>query len=429
MKIVKNSKGTNGSANADEPNGMAELRQLILGPEQQNLKSLEDRNSNLKKQVIELRDQILLLDDIISNKDNHAESIGDSLAEAFVSRHRDDEAGEHDVKLPEAVVPVIEESLNLSVEEDPEKLAAAIYPIMLPAISKAIKQALQKMMQEINRTLDQQLSPKSFGWRMRAWKSGRSYAEIVLSETLEFRVEQAFLIHKETGLLLLHSSLEKSSDDGDADVISAMLTAIQDFVKDSFTSDKSDALDTLNVGELTVWVERAPLAYLAVVIRGQPPLDLREDIQNILLKIHGRHRLDLTDFDGDQEQLAPSQALLNKCLMTEFKEKKSERSADEVASQKKSSRKKNLLKFAAVLLLALLLYNAFKSYQWNRYVDDLAEIPGVIIIDDSYKSIRGLLNKDTKLTTTDLDSRGFNSEIVDYHWTRFESFGEDVISK
>ena len=69
-------------------------------------------------------------------------------------------------------------------------------------------------------------------------------------------------------------------------MVSAMLTAIQDFVHDSFATPKDDELDTLQVGELTVWIERGPLAVLAAVIRGNAPQDLRLVLQQTLERIH-----------------------------------------------------------------------------------------------------------------------------------------------
>ena len=46
--------------------------------------------------------------------------------------------------------------------------------------------------------------PRSLKWRFEAWRTGRPFAEIVLLKTLVYRVDQVFLIHKETGLLLQH---------------------------------------------------------------------------------------------------------------------------------------------------------------------------------------------------------------------------------
>ena len=57
----------------------------------------------------------------------------------------------------------------------------------------------------------------------------------------------------------------------DADMVSGMLTAIRDFVGDSFKVSEDEGLEALKVGELSVWIEQGPQAVLAAVMRGSAP--------------------------------------------------------------------------------------------------------------------------------------------------------------
>ncbi len=59
-------------------------------------------------------------------------------------------------------------------------------------------------------------------------------------------------------------------------MVSAMLTAIQDFAQDSFKQSEQATLDSLQMNELAVWIERSPDLVLAAVIRGNAPLKLRQ---------------------------------------------------------------------------------------------------------------------------------------------------------
>ena len=59
-------------------------------------------------------------------------------------------------------------------------------------------------MQSFNHALEHSMSWRGLKWRMEAWRTGRSFAEVVLCHTLVFRVEQVFLIHQPTGLLIQH---------------------------------------------------------------------------------------------------------------------------------------------------------------------------------------------------------------------------------
>jgi OOP family OmpA-OmpF porin len=58
-----------------------------------------------------------------------------------------------------------------------------------------------------------------------ALRTGTSFAEVVLLNTLLYRVEQVFLIERESGLLLQHvrSAAVRTED---ADMVAGMLTAI-----------------------------------------------------------------------------------------------------------------------------------------------------------------------------------------------------------
>jgi len=149
---------------------------------------------------------------------------------------------------------------------------------MGPAIRKAISSALSGMIESFNQTLSYSVSVRGLRWRLEALRTGKSFAEVVLMHTLLYRVEQVFLIHKKTGLLLQHVSAVPGAVQ-DADMVSGMLTAIQDFVHDSFSSRRSDELETLQVGDLTVWIEQGPLAILAGVIRGNAPSDVPRSLR------------------------------------------------------------------------------------------------------------------------------------------------------
>ncbi len=77
------------------------------------------------------------------------------------------------------------------------------------------------------------------------------FAEVVLLHSLVFRVEQVFRIHKNTGLLLQHGVAPTVAAQA-PDMISGMLSAIQEFVRDFFQASQRGTLQTLQVGDLQV---------------------------------------------------------------------------------------------------------------------------------------------------------------------------------
>ncbi|MDX1644289.1 MAG: OmpA family protein, partial [Thermoanaerobaculia bacterium] len=182
------------------------LRELLVGEERRDLARLERR-----------------FDDWELTPEEVAELLPDAVAQAT----GDDE------RLAKALAPTLEAGIAESVHRNPQQITQAIYPILGPAIRKAISDTLSGFVETLNRAIEHSFSRRGLAWRWEAWRTGVPYAEIVLKRALVYRVEQVFLIHGETGLLLAHAALDESKS-RDPDLVSGMLTAIRDFVADSF---------------------------------------------------------------------------------------------------------------------------------------------------------------------------------------------------
>lgn len=178
-----------------------------------------------------------------------------------------------------------------------------LYPVMGPAIRKAIAETLEGKLQSLNQALKYSLSWRGLKWRLEAWRSGSAFADVVLRHTAVFRVEHLFLVHRKTGLLLAHEAADDATS-RDPQLVSAMLSAIQDFVRDSFDESaeggtKGRSIDSLRLGDLLLWCEEGPSAFLAAVIHGNPPPALRECLGETLAAIHDEWRTQLDEFEGD----------------------------------------------------------------------------------------------------------------------------------
>lgn len=272
-------------------NELNELRTLLFGVEPQKLEKIYER---------------------LDNPEITAEDLSRLLPEA-TQRAEEKE-------LSDALVPTVEQAIQASVQKDQDVLATAIFPIVGPATRKAAIAAVQEMIQSLDKTLESGFSPKSLKWRIEALVTGKTFAQIVLLRTLVYRVEQVFLIHKKNGLLLQHVVAPQVTIQ-DPDLVSAMLTAIQDFVKDSFNTKKEDTLYSLYYGELTIWIEEGPQAVLAGIIRGNTPHELRLVFQDAIEKIHHKLYRELIAFDGETEPFADSIPFLQACLTSQYKER------------------------------------------------------------------------------------------------------------
>ena len=128
----------------------------------------------------------------------------------------------------------------------------------------------------------------------------RYVAEFIAREQLRlmrnYAIEEVFLIYKD-GRLIVHNS-RRLKPDLDKDVLTGMLTAVQNFVKDSF-SEESGHLNELKYGNLKILMENGPRANLAVVISGAEPPGLRANMRTLLSGIHDKYMKILDDWDGD----------------------------------------------------------------------------------------------------------------------------------
>lgn len=348
--IIEPSAGdTNGDSSVAE---FDTLRRLLIGPEQNRIEELSEE---------------------IGSKQLTPEDLADHLPEAIALRAgRDDHLGR-------ALGPTFETAMRESIRRHPEEMAAAIFPVLGPAIRKAIAETMAALVRSINGAVEQSLSVNGLKWRIEAWRTGVPYPEIVIKHALVYRVEQAFLIHASTGILLEHVSAPDLQVP-DADLISGMMSAIQDFVHDSFRPGEGARLSTFTVGEHMVQVEAGPGALLALVIKGQAPDSVLQNQQDTLETIHVEFANQLADFSGDSAAFAASRPLLESCLET-------------VVSTDNRGEKRRFvwMKWAVPLFLVVAVIGGLwirSSMRWNRSLAALRAEPGIVVVDAS----RGLSN-------------------------------------
>lgn len=323
---------------------LGKLRELLFGQEKEQLELIRQQLDESKVNVRE---------------------VSQVLAEAVRMRSIEDDS------LGQALGPTIVEALHSSIKQEPGPLVDAIAPVMGPAIRRSIIQTIRGMMQSLNHTLEHSLSTRGLKWRLEALRTGKSFGEVVFLHTLLYQVEHLFLIHRETGLLLQHVGLE-SAEVQDTDLVSGMLTAIQDFVQDSFGDH--DTLDTMRLQERTVWVDAGSAAVLAVVIRGEAPEQLRTEVQETLEKVHIELREELESFAGDTTAFERSRPDLEQCLQVRFRENETAKSPVKAIA---------LVSLASVVVLGALGYWIFlgirEQRRWDQYVQRLGAEAGIVV--------------------------------------------------
>ncbi len=385
-------------------NEFNDLRELLLAEEQQKIAELENQIVNLQSQLNAIPPA-------------SAKEVSDVLPAAIKQSSKTNN------QLSRSTLPLVEENIKQSVKENPQVLAEALFPAIGPAIRKAIAEALGTMIQSLNQTIEYSFSPQSFKWRLEAFQTGKPFAEVVLLKTLLYRVEQIFLIHRDSGLLLQHVTANLNAEQ-DADMVSAMLTAIQDFVKDSFLNSPDATLDTLQVGELAVWIERSGNLLFAAVIRGNAPLALREEFKNAIEQIEFEHEPDFVNFQGDSEPFERSKPILEACLKFQ--------TGDKINKKKSLFSPFNLATTALLLAICVVGFFLIRDYwRWSSYISDLKSRPGIIVTEAERgwfkNSIQGLRDPLAVNPPEILKDYNLNADDVQSMWENYQSSNKEMI--
>jgi OOP family OmpA-OmpF porin len=320
------------------------------------------------------------------------------------------------------LLPVIEQAIFTSVQNNPKVLADALFPVMGAAIRKSISDTFREMIQSLNQTLENQFSVERIKWRLEAIFSSKSFAEIVLLKGVKYHVKSVFLIHKETGLLIQDAYPDHLHLD-DADMVSSMLTAVQDFVKDSFGNqlNSTDTLDTIKLNDFNVWIENGPLAYLAVVIEGSPPETTRQIFKSNLEEIHGKYSPVLSGFEGDSDDGTPLIPFLKNCVIRQ-----------EFEDEKKNHTKTYVILSVITLALGYWVFvSLLENYRWNNFVNELKTEKSVLIIEDGFESgtpfIIGMKDGLKSNFGQIAQANSIDSTSINYHWTNYLSLEPEFV--
>ena len=372
---------------------LAELRELLLGPERAALNELRER---------------------IRNRSQRASDLSEVLPDAILLRAR------RDSQLRQALQPVLEEALGISVRKDPRILAEALFPVIGSAVRRAVGSALQGMIESLNQIIETSFTFRSLEWRFEAARTGKSYGEIALLRSLLYRVEQVFLIQNDTGLLLQHV-MSNSAVVRDPDMISGMLTAIQNFVQDSFGT-AGNTLETVRVGDFSVWIQPGPQALLAAVVRGTPPIKIREVLSSALETVHRDCGTQLASFKGDAAVLDSARPALETCLLGQ-------------STPGRRISRWPLYLIGLVLVVAVVLWAGISirdGRRWQRYLAALNAEPGIVVTHQERRGtgfrISGLRDPLSRDPAQLLPPAGIPAAKVSSHWEPYLSLSPRFVA-
>ena len=314
---------------------------------------------------------------LIGRDDKFVREKLDHDAKGFVSNVVSEALFERETKdgsVNKVLVPLVEKSLHRSIEANSEKIVGTLYPLVGTLVRKAVSSFLVEFVERTNALIENSFSPKSISWRFKAWQAGVKYSEYVASQIYQYQVQQLLVIHRETGTLL-HSISADPEKEKDADLISSMLVAINDFVADAFgvsSNEPENELGEIKTEDFTLLIKIGPQALLVAAVTGSIPPEVRGKLQQALEDFHRFYQQPLINYEGDNAAFDGCETILADCLVSEKKE----------GEGKKSKR----LVGAALLLVVLiaLCTLSFLRLSLSILKSDLHELslpPGVVVTD------------------------------------------------
>ncbi len=351
------------AGNAD----IEKLRSILVQPE--------------REEIIQLQEQLNALQFRLTDSKYRAADTSEILNEATRLTHKRNDDYSAILK------PIVVEQFQNSSRENPEIMADALFPILGPAIRKMIANMISPDKNKIKRA---------------------------------YKFEQLFLIEKESGLPICHAK-SGTAETQDADMVSGMLSAIQSFVQDAFSTQEFDGLNTLQLGELSVWIEWGPEAVIAAVIRGVAPERCRTALQLLLEEIHRDYAHEIEAYEGDASAFKPLKA-----EFALFMDNHDSRLRNRVKNIPKKLRNRLIcsgIAFACVLVWQTL--NQYDKYKWNRFVTQVDSQAGIVVTNSERNRknyiVRGLKDPLAINVATLLTGSGLNSDRVVFQFEPYNA--------
>lgn len=263
----------------NEPaDGLDVLREILLSQDRETLRALQEELDRLKAQ----------LDDPAALLDRIEPIIGEALARRTRANPQE---------VADALAPVMADALRRQIEENKDAFVAALVPIIGPLIARAVQEAFQALARRVDERIRRATSIQLIVKRWWARVRGIPPGELVLRDALPWRTIAVFIIDNESGLILAQS-YQRQIFDRDPNLTAALLTAIRNFARETFsqfTKKEPGTLYELRVASYIVLMEEGPDFYVAWVGEGVPPTDAHERLQTLLTVLHQQYRRQLRD--------------------------------------------------------------------------------------------------------------------------------------
>ena len=243
---------------------MEKLQTLLLQEERRQLQDLKGSLSNLRVDVTHLNREmsnmqggVYSLVENINNPDRFKEKVS-PLINLRIQQLKKNFRLEFGYE--------VKETVKEELEGSKEEFIEVLYPIIGKLVQRYVKYQFDIFVENTQKGIGNTFSLKWWKQVMTALITGESMTTRGVKAAMPTQIEEVFVIQFNSGLLIGYYSRNNTTD---PDLIAAMLTAIQNFVSDTFKQD-SGGLQTIDHENQRIFLHNFYKHYTATVVSGIP---------------------------------------------------------------------------------------------------------------------------------------------------------------
>lgn len=262
----------------------AETLQDLVSDMKTALESGEaERMTALRARVDGLSDRLTQVDEAFSEPGRLRGAITPVLAGALRDAGQEDSA-----RLSSALAPSVVGTIRTEILNSEDALIEAIHPRLGTLIAAAISNAID----ELNRKVDEALPVDRWIAALKSRLTGAPAAGWLLESGRDFRVRDAMLIDRHSGVLLASERGTAEADAMDGDLMAGMIAALQGFASEAYGATGAGDLRRFSFTEDTVYLRGTPTKILALRCSGIAPPEIERRVDDLLAAALERLRKD-----------------------------------------------------------------------------------------------------------------------------------------
>ena len=182
---------------------------------------------------------------------------------------------------------------GLEVEQGPPAVDASIAPLAVSTVTPAPAE---------EKAMFPPVSEKPFDVMTASLLHPSTIGTTAITAPAGFAVEDIFLTYRD-GRLVMHTTRRLKAD-MDVDIMTSMLTAVQEFIKESFGKAEGQELGSMEFGESKILLQKGKFIALAAVIEGPEAPGFRDEMKAAVNNIESEFGSVLPKWDGTVQKLA-----------------------------------------------------------------------------------------------------------------------------